>query len=343
MATWELSRRDGVAERARKLAEIALAGAAASPQVLAVATADVARALEIYAGFDAAGQGMAPAEPTGPDAGGGFILEHGDPRQAPLHRFGLRPERWNSLRGKVFWITGAGTGYGRAIATVLGLAGARLVLSGRRAGPLAEAAEQIAALAEEARILVAPLDVADPDRVAATVGAIDREFGRLDGLACGAALPGNPGSVLGMDDAELRRLLDVNVLGVAYCCRAAVPLMARRNRCRVVLFSSEAAWGFPPGIGVYAMTKAAVNGLGGTLAGELAVRLPEADIQVNILDPGEARTEMNRNSEVSAFAVCSMALALLSHPEGGPNGRFFHRDGRHLSYGYIPPWPHSVC
>ena len=59
---------------------------------------------------------------------------------------------------------------------------------------------------------------------------------------------------------------------------------------------------------------------------------------MNALDPGEARTEMNRTSIVSPYAVVSMALILLSHPEGGPNGRFFSRDGRHLSFGYTEPY-----
>jgi NAD(P)-dependent dehydrogenase (short-subunit alcohol dehydrogenase family) len=344
MGTWQLTARDTLSDRARKLAEIALANADGTKAAVDGAAADLARALDFYGRLDAAaGHAQALREPTEPGGGRGFILEDAHPLQARDHRYGLRPERWDALRGKVFWITGAGTGYGRTIATILGFAGARLVLSGRRTEVLSEAARQIADLAGGADILIAPLDVADPQWVDSTVAAIDRQFGGLDGLACGAALPGNPGQVMSMAGDELRRMVDVNIMGVAHCCRSAVPLMLRDKACRVLLFSSEAGWGFPPGLGVYNMTKAAVNALGASLAGELAATLPGFDIQVNSLDPGEARTEMNRTSQVSAFSVCSMALTLLSHPAGGPNGCFFHRDGRHLSYGYCPPWPHSVC
>jgi len=57
-------------------------------------------------------------------------------------------------------------------------------------------------------------------------------------------------------------------------------------------------------------------------------------VQINVLDPGEARTEMNQGSTNSPFAAVPMALLLLSHPKGGPNGKFFHRNGRHLAFAY---------
>ena len=69
---------------------------------------------------------------------------------------------------------------------------------------------------------------------------------------------------------------------------------------------------------------------------------PQADVQVNVLVPGEAATEMNRGSSISPFALVSMALVLLSHPPAGPNGRFFHRDGRHLSFGYAGAYGRSL-
>ena len=57
-----------------------------------------------------------------------------------------------------------------------------------------------------------------------------------------------------------------------------------------------------------------------------------------MLVPGEARTEMNAGSTASPYAAVGMTLTLLSHPPGGPNGGFFHRDGRHLAFAYSPPF-----
>ena len=62
------------------------------------------------------------------------------------------------------------------------------------------------------------------------------------------------------------------------------------------------------------------------------------NISINMLVPGEAHTEMNQGSTDSPYSLACMALTLLSHPSGGPNGCFFHRDGRHLAFAYTPPF-----
>jgi NAD(P)-dependent dehydrogenase (short-subunit alcohol dehydrogenase family) len=108
--------------------------------------------------------------------------------------------------------------------------------------------------------------------------------------------------------------------------------MVAGGEVRIVFITSEAGWAFTPGVGQYNISKAAINNLGASLAHECAARYPEADIQINILNPGEARTEMNQGSQRSPYTIVPMMLQLLSHPAGGPNGRFFHADGRHLSF-----------
>jgi NAD(P)-dependent dehydrogenase (short-subunit alcohol dehydrogenase family) len=98
--------------------------------------------------------------------------------------------------------------------------------------------------------------------------------------------------------------------------------------------TSEAGWASTPGFGPYNVTKAALNSLGASMAAEYSARFPETDLQLNVLVPGEAKTEMNHESKESPYSVVSMALMLLTHPKNGPKGRFFHRDGRHLSFAY---------
>lgn len=110
------------------------------------------------------------------------------------------------------------------------------------------------------------------------------------------------------------------------------------NAVRVIFVTSEAGWAFTPGAGSYNMTKAALNNLSASMAAEYAESFPDIDIQMNALVPGEARTEMNQGSPYSPYTVVSMTLILLSHPKGGPNGRFFYRDGRHLQFAYAPQY-----
>ena len=137
-----------------------------------------------------------------------------------------------------------------------------------------------------------------------------------------------------MTPEQWNRVIGTNVTGSWIICRAAVPDMLAAGSCRVVLLTSEAGWAFTPGVGAYNVSKSALNNLGASLAAECAARYPAADVQINVLIPGEARTEMNQGSTISPYTVVPMTLALLSHPPGGPNGRFFHRDGRHFAFAY---------
>ena len=93
---------------------------------------------------------------------------------------------------------------------------------------------------------------------------------------------------------------------------------------------------------MYNISKAALNSLGYSMAREYATHYPDIDIQMNIISPGEARTEMNQGSSVSPYSIVSIILLLLSHPKGGPNGKYFHRDGRHLKFAYSEPYERSL-
>jgi len=103
--------------------------------------------------------------------------------------------------------------------------------------------------------------------------------------------------------------------------------------------TSEAGWASTPGFGMYNISKAALNSLGHSMAMEYAARFPDDDIQINIVQPGEARTEMNKGSSDSPFSVVSLVLRLLAQPKGSANGKFFNRTGHHLQFCHT--WPHE--
>lgn len=262
------------------------------------------------------------------------------------HHFGLPPARWDNLAGKSFWITGAGTGYGRCIAVALAATGAQVFLTGRRPVKLEETKAEAAALgAGVANCISVPADITDPADVARAVQIIGAQCSHLFGLVNNAALPEphpSPWPLADLDAAEWNSLLATNVTGHWLVSKFALPLMTAGPACRAVFMTSEAGWAFTPGFGPYNLTKAALNNLGASLAAECAARYPEKDIQINALVPGEARTEMNGGSAESPYAVVCMSLLLLSHPASGPNGCFFHRDGRHLTFAYAPAYHKSL-
>lgn len=269
-----------------------------------------------------------------------------DPRAWRDHRFGLPQPRWDTLAGRAFWITGGGTGYGRALAAALAAARATVFVSGRRPDKLAETADAARSLAGDGdRVVPLPCDITDPAAVAAAAAAISSRGAALAGVVNNAALaepPQDGQPLLHMPPGEWQRLVATNLTGAWLVTRAAIPLMARGDTLRALFVTSEAGWAFTPGMGPYNVSKAALNSLGACFAAECAAAFPGLDVQLNVLDPGEAATEMNRGSAISPYAVAGMALALLSHPRGGPNGRFFHRDGRHLSFAYAEPYEHSL-
>lgn len=263
-----------------------------------------------------------------------------DPADWRAHRFGLSPARWARLSGLRAAVSGAGSGFGRCFASALALAGARPILIGRRASALEATREAAARLgADPDALAVRPADLRDGTAVAAALDGFDT----VDGAIANAAVPQNFGGAAPLadaDEADLVRLLDVNVTGQLRLLRAA--WRRAPGRFRALAITSEAGWADTPGMGPYNVGKAALNSLAASFAAECARAAPHADVQINALIPGEARTEMNRGSADSPWAAVPMALALISHPPGGPNGRFFHRDGRHFAFAYTTAWPRRL-
>lgn len=268
-------------------------------------------------------------------------LENVEPAKWRVHLYGLSPERWASFRGKSYWITGAGTGYGHCMACGLTAAGAQVFLTGRRVENLREGIQKIASLgipAENCHIVKA--DLTNPNDILRACDQVKSLCHSLNGLVNNAALPSSLGPNPLQDEslAYWNKIITTNVTAPWLLTRTIFPHMLASGQVRVLFISSVAGWASTPGVGDYNVSKAALNSLAHSLAQEYANTFPEEDIQLNTLVPGQARTEMNQASTESPYTVVSMALILLSHPKGGPNGRFFHRDGGHLQFGYTMPY-----
>lgn len=254
----------------------------------------------------------------------------------PTHRFGLATERWERLRSRHFWITGAGTGFGKAIAVSLACAGAQVFISGRRREKLLETVAEADALgADPARIIPICADITDEDQVVSACATIRDRCPTLHGLINNAAMPQRRSSPWPLQQQSLdfwEQMFRLNVTAQWLVTSKIMPHMVAGGEVRTVFISSGAGWAFTPGVGQYNVAKAALNNLGASFAHECAAAHPNADVQINVINPGEARTEMNQGSQRSPYTLVPMMLLLLAHPPGGPNGRFFHADGRHLSF-----------
>ena len=176
---------------------------------------------------------------------------------------------------KTVIVTGAGSGIGASTAERFGREGARVVLVGRTRGKL----DRVAAGLDAARTLVHPADVSDFAAVEAMVAAAVDRFGGLDVLVNNAGVA----SLGGLLDAPLdgyRNTMAINVDGVLYGCRAAMPHLLRSGGS-VVNVSSVSGLGGDWGFSFYNASKGAVSNLTRALALEFGGR----GVRVNAVAP----------------------------------------------------------
>jgi NAD(P)-dependent dehydrogenase (short-subunit alcohol dehydrogenase family) len=195
------------------------------------------------------------------------------------------------LTGKVAVVTGASRGLGRAIALALAEAGADVAVAGRAAADLEDTAHQAAR--HDVRALSFVTDVSAYPDVERLMAHAVSALGRLDVVVNNAGIA----RVAPLAEASLddwRAIVDVNLSGVFYGCRAAAPYLIRQRSGKVINLASVLATVALPGYTMYAATKGAVISLTRTLAVEWA----RHNIQVNAIAPGWFITDMNE----AAFA-----------------------------------------
>ena len=172
------------------------------------------------------------------------------------------------LEGLVAAITGAGSGIGRASALEFAREGARVLIADQRLDAASETSQQVQAAGGQAECL--QTDVTRFDQVRAMVQTAVERFGRLDVLVNNAGVPQSFTPVEETSDDLFDRIFAVNVKGVFYGCKAAVPHMKRQGGGVILNMASTAGIRPRPGLAAYNASKAAVINFTRTLALELA-------------------------------------------------------------------------
>ena len=181
-------------------------------------------------------------------------------------------------------ITGASRGIGAACARAFARAGWQV------AGGYLRSREQMDALVRELGGALFPIraDVSDPEQVSAMVRQAEETFGHLDALVCNAGIA-LPGMLLqDVSDEDWARVTSVDLSGVFYCCRSALPHFLHRHQGAIVTVSSM--WGQVGGSceAAYSAAKGGVIALTRALAKEVA----PSGIRVNCVAPGVIDTDM---------------------------------------------------
>ncbi|MFJ4229658.1 oxidoreductase [Paenarthrobacter nicotinovorans] len=191
-------------------------------------------------------------------------------------------------------ITGCSTGLGRALAQAVLAKGDNAVVTARNTDSLQDLATEFPTTA-----LAVALDVTDQSQVDAAVKQAEERFGGVDVLVNNAGY-GYRAAVEEGDDADVRALFDTNVFGPVAMIKAVLPGMRSRRSGAIVNISSIGARICPPGSGYYSATKAALEGISGSLQKELA----PLGITVTAVEPGGFRTDFaGRSLTQSAAAI----------------------------------------
>ncbi len=192
------------------------------------------------------------------------------------------------LNGKVAIVTGSTRGIGRATAEHLARAGARVVISSRKADACEKVAGELAAQGLE--VMAVPCHVAHKDQLHNLVDQTLAQWGRLDILVCNAATNPVYGPLSEMTDEAYDKIMDTNVRGTFWLCNRAIPEIARQGGGSVILLSSIAGIRGNDVIGIYGVSKAAEAGL----ARHLAVEWGPRGVRINAIAPGLIETDFAR-------------------------------------------------
>lgn len=186
------------------------------------------------------------------------------------------------MKGRVVWITGGGSGIGRALALEYDRRGASVAVMGRRAEPVeATAAELSDGLAIQG-------DVTSDEDLERAVAAILDRWGKLD-IAIANAGFGAAGRVEKLDRETWRRQLEVNVTSAAMTAHYAIPHL-KQTQGRLALVGSVMAFLPMPKLAPYNASKAAVLALGRTLSAELK----RDGVSCTTIQPGYVESDLAR-------------------------------------------------
>jgi NAD(P)-dependent dehydrogenase (short-subunit alcohol dehydrogenase family) len=200
------------------------------------------------------------------------------------------PAHVSAGKDRIWFITGASTGFGRLLAEEVLKAGGKVIATARKLDKIVDLEKQYP---KTAKALV--LDVTDAGQIDSAVAQAVAHFGRVDVLVNNAGY-GVAGAIEEVSEAEFMPMFETNVFGLIRVTRAFLPHLREQRSGHILNLSSIGGVVASAGMGYYNASKFAVEGLSEALAAELA----PLGIHVTVVEPGPFRTDFLGRSGVVA-------------------------------------------
>ena len=193
-----------------------------------------------------------------------------------------------SLAGKVALVTGSSRGIGKAIIEQMANAGAKVVVTSRKADACEAVRAEFAARGQEA--IAVPCNIGSKEELGKLVDTVMAKWGRVDILVCNAATNPVFGPMADASDEAFDKIMLTNVKSVFWLANMVLPQMAARGDGAMIIISSIGALRGSSQLGLYATSKAAEAGMCRALACEWSPK----NIRINCIAPGLIRTDFAR-------------------------------------------------
>jgi len=189
---------------------------------------------------------------------------------------------------KIILITGATSGFGRAIAIKFAENGYNVIITGRRKEKLDELEKELRTY-EKIKVLALQFDVRNKDEVEKVIGNLPEEWKSIDILINNAGLAVGFDHIQNGNTEDWDRMIDTNVKGLLYVTRAVAPLMVARNKGHIFNLGSIAGKETYENGNVYCASKSAVD----ALSKAMRIDMLKNNIRVTLIAPGMAETEFS--------------------------------------------------
>ena len=225
------------------------------------------------------------------------------------------------LKDKVALITGGARGIGKAVALAYAREGARLAICARTESEINETVQEIQKLKADAKGW--PCDVSIEESVKDFVGAVIKEFGRIDVLVNNAGVMTRPVPITELEVKKWDYTIAVNLRGPFLVTKSVLPVMVKQKSGSIINVSSMVGRGAYANFIAYATSKWGVEGFTQTLAAEAR----SSNIRVNSVEPGYVATKLTGYNGSEPESVTDVFVYLASDEANGMTGKMLGASG----------------